>query len=71
MTPEHYTILSLLIAAILLSARALIIQNKKNREAEKELERVSEYLVCECEKPNVDNTDKPLPTCKECFRPMV
>jgi len=31
----------------------------------------SEQLVCECEEPNVDNEDKPLPTCKDCFRPMV
>ena len=31
----------------------------------------SEQLVCECEEPNVDNEDKPLPTCKNCFRPMV
>ena len=31
----------------------------------------SEQLVCDCEHPDVDSEDKPLPTCKDCFKPMV
>jgi hypothetical protein len=31
----------------------------------------SEQLVCDCEEPNVNHEDKPLPTCKDCFKPMV
>lgn len=36
MTPEHYTILSIITVVILLGVRALMIQNENNREAEKE-----------------------------------
>jgi hypothetical protein len=31
----------------------------------------SGQLVCGCEEPNVNHEDKPLPTCKDCFKPMV
>ena len=30
----------------------------------------SEQLVCDCEYPNVNSEDKPLPTCQDCFKPM-
>lgn len=34
-------------------------------------EEQSKQLVCDCEYPNVNSEDKPLPTCKDCLKPMV
>lgn len=40
MTPEHHTILSIITVVILLGVRALMIQNERNIEAEKEYNEV-------------------------------